>query len=532
MQKRFDIGQHSIALWQILLIVLCFSTDGFTQSVQIGRFEREQKNTDQEFILISMKDEGIALVRDNEKYKDGKQLWQVIRLDTTLQEIWSIELDIENRLRLVGYEYKDNLIYLLYRTGEHEAASLTLFTIHAGTQQINRYTIEQELSFKVTHFSALANSIVLGGYVTSEPAVLLYNLNDEKMKLVPGFFVSDTELLDLRINTNYTFNTLIADRNTKQAKRLVLKTFDGSGAMLLEDVIEIDSKKTILTAMTSTLVNDEMLIVGTWTEGTSKQASGIFTSLVDPFSDQPITYYDFGQFDHFLGYLKEKRVASLKERSQQANKLGEIPDFKTYAVPLRVEEQPNGFALLTEVYQPSSSLNSYPYWNNNFGTPSYGYTPYGYNPFMNRYYNAPYQYNNNTPAGETKMLYASLMLFDLRGKLTGDYGLKLEDKKSAGLEQTSDFIYTKDHVALAYKKEKEININRILSGGVVESDTLQAKLPNETDFIRNDSEYNSTIRFWYRNIFYVSGYQSIRDRSGNAEDPIRYVFYINKIEVR
>lgn len=513
---------------QMLLFMLLFPMGISAQIFQSARFEKEQKLSDPEFILISMKEEGLILVRDKEKFKEGKQVWELIRLDTTLQEVWSLELDIESRLRLVGYEYKNNLLYLLFRLGEHEASELTLFTIQTNSKDIKRHSINQELSFRVTHFNPLETSIALGGYVSNEPAILLYDLESEKAKLVPGFFISDTELLDLRINSNNTFNTLIADRTSKQRMRLILKTFDASGALLLEDIMEIDPKKTILSGVTTTLLNDDLLIAGTWSEGNSKQASGIYSTLIDPFSEQAINYYDFGQLDHFLDYQSPKRVATYKLRSQQANKAGEIPDFKTYASPMRLEEQPQGFALLTEVYQPSTGLNSSPYWNSTMSMP-YGYSPYGYNPFMNRYYNSPYQYNTSQ-TGESKMLHASLVIFDSRGKKIQDYGLKLEDKKLNGLEQTADFIFYKDIVALAYKKEKELRVIMANPDGTSVADTVFTKLSNPEEIVKNNSDVNSFTRFWYKNVFYVWGYQSIKNTGRKMENVTRYVFYVNKVE--
>lgn len=518
-----------LKLLQVLLIV-SISFAASAQIKQTARFELEQKINDEEFILVSLKEKGLVLIRDKEKYKEGKKLWEIIRLDTDLKEVWSFELDIENKLRIVGYEFKDELVYLLYREGEHEASDLTLFTIHINSQEIKRYTIKQEITFKVTHFSALSRSIALGGYVSNEPAILLYNLESEVSKLVPGFFVSDTELLDLRVNTNNTFNTLIAMRNTKLKRKLILKTFDAEGALLLEDEMEIDAKKIILSGISSTLINDELFIAGTWSEGNSKQASGIYTSLIDPFSEQEINFYDFGQFDHFLDYHNPKRVAKLKQRSLQAGKVGEVPDFKTYAIPMRLEEQPEGFALLTEVYLPTTGINSYPYYNSP-SSPYYGgYSPFGYNPFMNRYYTSPYQYNNQQ-TGETKMVYASLIVFNPQGKKNYDYGLKLDDKKAGGLEQTADFMYYKDNFALAFKKEKEVKFLRGHPEDSVEMDTVTSELSYPEETVRNDSGNNSAIRLWYQNAFYAWGYQSIRDRSPNAESPTRYVFYINKIEV-
>lgn len=513
----------------LFFVVLLFATRLLGAQDQTARFEREQKNSDSDYIIISMQKEGLALVRDNDKFKASKKQWEVIRLDTTLQQVWQIEMDIENRLRLVGYDYRDNLIYLLFREGDHEASDLTLFTIHTQSQAIGRYTIKQEITFKVTHFSALANTITLGGYVSNEPAILLYDLQTEKAKLVPGFFITNSELLDLRVNTNNTFNALIMDRSNKQNKKLLLKTFDATGAALLEDEIEIDNERTILSGITSTLINDELLVAGTWTEGNSKQASGIFTSLIDPFTKQPINYYDFGRFNHFVDFLSNKRASKIKARSGEAAKIGKIPEFKTYAIPMRLDEQPEGFGLLMEVYQPSANFSPYPYYGN-FGPPMYVYSPYGYNPFMNRYYNAPYQYNQ--PAkGDSKMLHAALTVLDLKGNPVRDFGMKLSDLKTSAVEQTSDFIFYKGEVAMGFKKEKEVRILRS-QGDQVEIDTVVSKLLNPTESIRHESEGASYLRSWYKNVFYVWGYQTLRDSNQSVLESGRQVFYVNKIEIK
>lgn len=130
------------------------------------------------------------------------------------------------------------------------------------------------------------------------------------------------------------------------------------------------------------------------------------------------------------------------------------------------------------------------------------------------------------------MIHASLVIFDAHGKRIQDYGLKLEDKKLNGLEQTSDFIFHEERVALAFKKEKEIKITSNKLDGAAIADTIAIQLKNPTEIVRNDSESNSFIRFWYRNSFYVWGYQNVKDTSRHIEDPTRYVFYINKVEIR
>jgi len=518
-------------------VLLLFTMTAYAQVEQVARYEREHKSSDPESFIIPMAEKGIAIVSDKEKYKDGKKYWGVTMLHDNLTEAWSLEFDTEPRNRIVGYEYKDELVYLLFRTSDHEGSDLALLTMHYQTQEIKRYQIKQEISFKITHFGVLSKAIVLGGYVSQDPAILIYDMEAENIKIVPGFFVSDTELLDLRMNVNNTFNTLTIDRKTNEKKRLTLKTFDATGALLLDDVIEIDAKRTIISGITSTLVNDELLITGTWSEGTSKLASGFFSVLADPFSDQPIHYYDFGSLQNFLEYQPSaKRIAKLKEKSAEAKSSGTIPDFKTYTSVIRIEEQAGEFAILAEVYQPSASNSANPYWTGGYASPYYYgrnyYSPYGfgYNPFMNRYYNPTYQYNNfPTQVNEAKMLYSTVIVFDLKGNIINDYGLILKEKKVKGLEQTSDFVLGRDEVTIAYKKEKEVFMIQHSSDGS-RLDTLKTILNKPEEIVRSDSD-DGYIRFWYQNYMYTWGYQNIKIQDKKSEDPNRYVFYINKIRI-
>jgi hypothetical protein len=502
------------------------------QVEQTARYERDHKNNDSDYILVPMEERGMVLIHDKDKYREGKKLWEVITLNIDLDEVWSMEMDIEVRLRLVGYDYKDDLIYILFRTSEHDGSDLNLFTIHSKTQEVKRYAIKQELTFKVTHFVVLSRAIVLGGYVNNDPAVLVYDLETENLKIVPGFFIAETELLDLRINANNTFNTLILERKTSEKKKLILKTFDATGAMLFDDIIEIDKKRSILSGITSMLKNDELLITGTWSVGTSKQASGIYSVLADPFREQTINFYDFGSLEHFLDYQSPKHASRIKQRSISAKSSGNIPDFKAYTALVRMEEQPKGFAVLAEVYQPSANFNSTPYYSG-FSNPYYyggGYSPYGYNPFMSRYYNPPYQYNGATSTtGETKILYSSIFVFDLKGELTHDYGISLDNKKVTGVEQTADFIFDKDHVSIAFKDERNIFIKHNTPDGST-LDTLQTTLQRPGEIVRSDSQ-NGYVRFWYQNFMYAWGYQRIKDQEKQSEVPNRYVFYINKIRI-
>ncbi len=501
------------------------------QLSQPARFEKKKKSGDHDFTVVSMGEKGIALIRDQQKYQRGDNLWELIIVDSTLQETWAKELIIENRFNLIGHEYRDEVLYFLFRVGETEQGKLKIIKVDFKAGQTEEHNYEPELNIRLTHFNVVANQVVLAGYVSNQPTVLLYDLSNDHAKIIPGLLLDNAELLDVRINVNKTFNVLIAERESKLKKRLISKTFDQAGAMLLDDVIEVDPDKVILSGFTSTLIRDELMVVGTWGEGTLKQAAGVFTVLVDPYTEQKISYFDFAQFNHFLDYLKPKAAAKIKMKSENRRKLGKIPEFKANVLPARIEETKNGFLFYMEAYYSSANVNNNRWNNNPYG--NYPYSPYSYNPY--RSFNSPFNYgygypytfgNNNMP--DTKMLQGSLAVFNEKGELVADHGLKLDNLKMVSPEQVSDFVYAPTKCTLIYSKEKEIRYQvSQLDGVALMDEKISIQLKSPTESVRSDDNEVSLARFWYGSFFFLFGNQTIRSSEGENRD----VFYINKIKI-
>lgn len=520
--------------WCVLIFVFPFY--GFqisAQPVQTKRYENKQENGDNGYTVIPLKQKGLAIIRDKEKYKEGKKIWELILLDTALQEKHLEEFDIESRLNLIGYEHVDNQIYLLFRKTETDVNDFLLIKTNLDTYSSTRHEIKQELNFKITHFTIAGGSAIFGGYITREPAVLLYVIASEQKKIVPGFFLADTELLDLRINHNNTFNTLLIERGSKENKKLIIKTFDEWGSLLLEDAITIPSDRAILSGITSALEREELILLGTWGAAKSNQAAGLFSVLVDPFREQPIQFYNFGELSHFFEYMGAKRAEKTFIKSKRKQMAGKIPDFKANVNVVKMQEYEDGFSLLTEVYTPTSSLNSSPYWNsyaNPYGNPyAYGYNPYGFNPFGPRYYNSPYSYYNPSPNSDVIMNHSSIVVFDTQGKIKSDYGFKLNGLRQSSLEQASDYLMKGNKVFAAFKNEEEINVKTWIDDSIVQ-DTLTVTLKHPADKLRQEYNQNTGVRHWFDSAFYVWGYEAIKDTEKSEET--RHVFYINKLEVK
>jgi hypothetical protein len=517
----------------VILSVLAFSS--FAQVSQPHRFEKQQKNSDDYFNVISLKEDGLALFRERDKYKNNNKIWELIFLDTALREKKTLELAIKERYRMIGYEVTPDHLFFLFRTGETTKNDFELIDISFSGEETGRYSVKPDLDFKLTHFSRVGKNFVFGGYVSNEAAIILYETETNGLKVVPGFFQKDTELVDLRVNQNQTFNTVLIDRSLRDDRKLIFRTFDETGKQLLEDVIPIDENRSLQTGITSTLEREDLVIMGTWGERNAKQSLGFYALTIDPFSNQKIAYIDFGQLNHYLEYLSPKRAARVKENSKEDAEAGRLPSFTNYVMPFKITEYKEGFLLLAEVYNPVSNLGAYnsnPYYYNPFYSP-YGYYPYWpgggyYYPGMSRMYR-PYMYGPNVKnADEIKTQETVLLAFDGKGKVMWDQSIKLDEIKMPGIEQVADFSLQKSKVYFIYKKESELNIKTILLDTEEVKESVEKIKPLEDlDEIRSEKDHEGGVRHWYGDTFYVWGYQTIRNI--NKEDRVRDVFYINKV---
>lgn len=520
----------------LLISIFLFSFSTLTaQFKQTHRFEMKQKGSDEYFSIISLKEEGLALLRERNKYEDGKQLWELIFLDTALQQKASLDLAIEQRHPLIGHEYNPGHLYLLYRTGETNKNSLEVIVFNTReAKEEKRYEIKPELDFKLTHFSIVGSNIVMGGYVGNEPAVLLYDMNDSQIKVVPGFFQKENELVDLRVNQNQTFNAVIIDRSTRTERKLVFRTFDETGKLLLEDVVPIGDDRSLQTSITSTLEREDLMVLGTWGERQGKQSVGFFALSVDPFKEQKLNFMSFGELEHFTDHLNPKRAQRIKENTREDVLEGRTPSFSAYVMPFKIEEHKEGFLLLAEVYTPSSTVS--PYYNSPYSTPNY-YNPYYYNPYGSGYYPGmrmyrPYYGNNVKNADEIKTYSSVLVAFDATGKPRWDQSIKLDEIKRPSLDQVADYYYANPNVYFVYKKESDLMVKTIaISDGSAEEVTEKIMLKEPHEEIRNEKEEEGGVRHWVGNSFYIWGYQTVRNAQ-NKDDRNRDVFYINKAVVQ
>jgi hypothetical protein len=523
------LTNNHLRFFTFLIIGLLVSaiTDG--QVLQPNRFEREQKNTDNDFTIISLKTEGLAIVCEQNKYKAGNQKWEVILLDTILNQTGVVEVEVDFENKFIGYDYTQGFVHLLFSVNELQG-KFEFLSIDIKSHEVTRYETNAELRLQLTHFSKVGESFALGGYVNLEPTVLLYTTTTKSLKVLPGFFQKNTELIDLRTNQNQTFNVVLIDRADRENRKIIFRTFDSSGKQLIEDITDIEEDIVLQNGISSTLEREDLIVIGTWGKRNTKQSTGFYFFPVNPFTEQKINRLYFGQLEHYLDYLKPKRAAKVKSKSLKAIEEGKLPDFTNFIVPYKIVEHSKGFLLLAESYAASNTSNQNQNYNPNN---NYYYSPYGYYP-SNRISNPNYSYGNNVPTENEfiKTIQTVAVSFDANGQVMWDQSMKLTEFKMPSLQQVTEVQISGDSVLFLYKKESELKIKTIRLDAKESYDTSQKiQLSQSEDELRSEDQQEGVIKHWFGKNFYVWGNQSIRNKtkSGNKT---RDVFYINKVAIR
>jgi hypothetical protein len=522
-----------------ILVLVCYFIyfGSWAQVQQPARFEQIQKNSDDNFTIVSMDDEGIALFRETDKYKDGKHSWQLIVIDSALQQQVDTLITIDREYGVIGYEYIPGKLIFLYQVGQVAQNKLFVVSYTTSTREIKQTEIKTELDLKLTHFSSIGNSILLGGYISNEPTILIYDAPKSNIQVIPGFIQRNTELLDLRSNQNNTFNVVVGEKVSAQAKKIIFKTFDLHGKLLLEDVIESEENKTILSAITSSLQREDLILLGTWSNKSSTRAYGFFATMINPFEKQPIKFTYFGELTNYLNFLKPNRVEKIKSRTKEALAAGKTYDYANYVLPYKIIEYDKGFIALAETYSTTSiSRSNYNPYNNpnnqNSNNPYYYNNPY-YNLYPTSRLYQPYAYNENVNNDQEIKTYASaLLLYNSKGEIENDYSIKIDNIKIPALRQVADAGVYNNTAVFFYKKEKELLYKKIdLLADEATEGKESIRLTDSFDELRYENETDGGIRHWYKNFFYCWGYQTIRNIQTNG-DKSREVFYINKVSVR
>lgn len=495
--------------WILLLLLLVFSTSQ-AQVEQPLRMELQLEEQDNYFTVMSMHEYGIVLFRELEKVEEPrKRAWEVIRIDTTLQQILHRTYHLDLKAELAGYEYRDRHLYLLYRMGLYQKDDLKIVKINLDTGEDTHYDIKQIVPVNLTEFTIVGNAALLGGYVNYRPAMIHYSFEEQKIKVLPGIYRNNSELIELNVDeTTNTFSVILTERTRDKRYTISLKLFNEAGDLLQNTSLEPRPNTSILYGRSTSFDRQDQFIVGTYSHKRSNFSRGIYLAKLnrDPNQAPEINYFNYGDLKNFFSYMKARRAARVKERVERRKIQGKKIRFNYRLLVHDIIKENGNFLMIGEAFYPKYGSGGY------YG--GFGRLPRGQNTAFEGY----------------KYTHAVIIAFNSQGELQYDNSFEINDVLSYQLDQLVSVGIEDGKIILLYTYENVIRSKIIQRSEVLEGKAFNdIKLKFEDDIVRNNDSEVGGLMNWYDQYFFAYGVQRIKNITHNNIELNREVFYINKI---
>lgn len=499
-----------------VVLTASFTLIGFLANSQITQPERfEIASEGADFEVISAEDEGIFLINTVLDAVKKEYSWQVFMLDTTFNMQWNRTYIVPQNQELLGKYYNKGKLYFLFRKNEVKNRNLELISFDQRSGQAESFIIRNYIPFVFFDFKVNDNAAVVGGYYNFRPIVILFNLQEGIPIVLPGLFEDRSELAQINMNSNKTFDILLTGRNVIKQTTLFLYTYNYEGLLVKKTDLKPEHKKELLFGRSQTLSNSKQIIAGVYGRGISTDYSrGVFMAEIDNGSEQSISYYNYADLKNFFNYMRAKREKRVLERIERRKIKQKKLRFNYRLLVHDLIPQGDHYILLGEAFYPK-----YKNVNGNY---------YGSGTIM-------WTTNNGILKSSRifegfKYTHAVVLGFDKNGELLWDNSFEINDVLSMKLGQYVHASVNDDKIALLYVFEDYIRSKIISEDQVLEGKELTpVALKNKSDFVREGGTELMGIDSWYDNVFYVYGIQKIKN-PGIDNIPIqREVFFINKV---
>ena len=511
-------------------LVICWSghKPALGQISQPERFEVDVENSSEDFTIVPAGEEGLLLVRPNpDLFEKNKMSWEFIALDTALNKRRTDLIYIEYGYELRGYDYNDHKIYLLFEMNNNNYADFNFmeYDLLNGEHSITK--IKRLLNISLTEFEVLDRKAILGGYINTRPAVVMYSMDEETTKVLPGIYFDKTQLLQLVVSDESKVIRVVTSLQLPGSgnRTINIRSFNSQGELLENSTLQPDDRYSLLTGRVVNVNPTVTLIAGTYGNRKSEYSRGIFLTRIDSEGDKKLIYYDYADLKNFFSYMKARKQAEVRDKIQRKKVHGQRARFYYRLLVHDISEYQGNYILVGEAYYPK-------YSNNNFYS-GYWYSPYYfdyYDLYRNSYnrYNSPYYYRNNFTG--YAYTHAVIIGFDKKGNVLWDNSFEIKDVTSDVLQPLVKVSAKPGRLVLLYNFDNKIRTKIIQGDKVMEGkefDNINLKF--REDEVKEDDARLGGLENWYDDTFYAYGIQHIRNASQPGGKLNRKVFFVNKI---
>jgi len=499
-----------------LLLVLSLSfaqrkkeqQDTSTYILQPNRIEFDMGWDDHVFHIIDGKDNGLMVAVETDNALDGGDLWAFHYLDTSLNVVWSKNFSIPVESAFTGYDYFDGRYYLLFNVSKYSNEDLLIYEIDAETTEYETYEVSTVFPILLTHFEVISTTVLLGGYTNFRPVMLTYDLIEQKPKVIPGFYDSNSELLDLIIDDEaQIFTVLITERQFNRKNSIRAKTFTASGDLIQENRVNPGDRSNLIDGTATTFYGGFQYVAGTYSKKASQYSRGLYLAKFINGRQQFIRFHEYADLNNFFGFMSKRREQRVKERIERKKERGKKPRFSYRLMVHDIIQRGDEYVMIAEAYYPSyNSYNRGPMSMTGAGssfTP--GFTGYRYT-------------------------HAVVVSFDKNGNIRWDNSFEIDDILTFSLQEFVQVSIYDEKIVLMYLEGNTIRSKVVTGDEIFEGKTFNpVRLAYADDEIKSKNPGIEGLNKWYDNTLYAFGEQRIKNESGAGGKVFRKIFYINKV---
>ena len=483
---------------------------------QPNRIEFEIRGENSNFYVVEGGTDGILVVEETSKTFQGGYEWRLHMIDTAFNVVWSRSHKIPTNGTLLGYEYFGGRFYLLFSRNKYKSEELLVFQLNSDTKTHLTYDITTVFPIEISHFESVGETLLIAGNANLRPVVITYNINDKIPRVVPGFYDSKNDMIDLVVDKEaQLFTAILSEKMRNKRFTVRVKTFTEKGDLIQDNLINPGERKSLLDAASTTFSNGLQYLAGTHSKKSPLYSQGFYLSKFINGTQQFNKYYPFADLGNFFSYLKPKREKRILNRIERKKSRGKTKKFNYRLLVHKIIQRDEEYILIAEAYYPRYSYNS----NGSL------YSPNGFRPTYHGY-----QAFNPDFLGY-KYTHAVVVGFDRNCNIIWDNTFKIEDIQSYELEENVIVSTVDEKIILTYLEENEIRSKVIQSDEIIEGRTFNpVKLSYKADEISIKDPKIEGIEKWYGNTLFAYGVQSIKNENGVAGRINRKVFYLNKIQ--
>lgn len=507
---RFRIYFIFIVLAAVALGQKKADQDTSSNLSQPNRIEFDIPEFGSSFTVINGEEIGLLVVEQTENRSKEGFNWAFHSVDTSLTELWNKVLPVPFESYLLGYEYHDGFYFLLFNTSRYRSEDLLVYKIDAISSDFVKMEIHTVFPIQLTFFEVLDDNILFAGYTNYRPVLLTYNMEEQKPKVVPGFYDTNSDILDIIIDDESRMFTVIQQEKMKNRRyTIVAKTFTSTGDLIQQNSISPGDKQNLVDGSSTTFYGGFQYISGTYSKKASHYSRGLYLAKFVNGKQLFIKYHEYSDLNNFFGYLTDKREKRVKDRIERKRDKGKNPKFSYRLLVHDIIQRGDEFILIAEAYYPRYSNYS------NYSSPSYWPGDSRYNPSFVGY----------------KYTHAIVVSFDRNGNIIWDNSFEINDVETYGLEEFVAVSTYEDKIVMMYLEENAIRSKVIQGKEIVEGKTLNPiRLTYTADEVKSKDPEVEGLEEWFDQTLYAYGEQRIRNEQGEGGKFYRRVFYINKVQ--